>query len=363
MFHATNFTETTASYEALDDLMEMSNSITEFVRQNAGTDQAAIDNLISQSMNQQYLDRRGLTIEDMPAEGFINQEHMAVWTMFASRAHWFARWGELAFPRIQTSHSFAAKLLATTVSRKEIPFIEAPWPAFLLEIPEGLLPIATKDGTMSHVTRVLVNTSFLPTMWGGETWWSLEFTGKGIEIHRAGRIEESFDLSTAKELKEAVPLIQLPDSFGLQEKDLALEDPEDVWTGYNRSQEERVCLLATRLVLGACILMTDKAKFREREVRLQPRLANLRKRLGKEPVARVFTIGQPVKIDFRPVVEDYLTGGLRSLCVQSLVAGHHKYQPHGPSNTLRKWIFVEPYWRGDVEDLILVRPHVGAEDG
>lgn len=354
MFHGTNFTESSESYETLDALMKGASLMYEFARQQEdGPDR---DALIRDFANDSYMQRRQLTREDMPVEGFRDQEHMAVWAVLASRAHWFARWGELAFPRIQTSHSFAAQLMATTVSKKELPFIEPPWPAFLVEVPEGMLPIATRDGTMTHITRVHVNTSFLPSQWG-EPWWSFELTGKGIEIHRIGLLTEAFDPSTKEDLKNK-PMVHLPESFGRQTKDLRLEDPEDFWEGYNHRQEDRVAILAARLVLGACIMMTDKANVREKTVRIDPLLAHLRRRVGKEPVSRVYTIGRPVKVDFRIAVQEFVKGTLRSLSVQSLVAGHHKHQAHGPGNSLRKWIFVEPYWRGPEDAPIVVRPHV-----
>lgn len=360
MFHGTNFTESSESYETLEALMKAASLMYDFAKQEPeGSDR---DQLITHFANDAYMNRRGLAIEDMPTEGFLNDEHMAIWTILASRSHWFARWGDLAYPRIQTSHSYAAQLMATTLSKKEIPFIEAPWPAFIVEVPEGLLPIATKDGTMTHITRIHVNASFLPSLWT-EPWWSLELTGNGIEIHRVGAIVEAFDPATKRDLNGR-SLIELPDSFGTQTKDMPvggeLEEGrlEDFWDGYNRSQEDRVAILAARLVLGACIMLTDKANYKTKDVRIDPGLAGLRRRAGKEPTSRVYVLGRPVQVDFRLAVREFIKGASRSLSVQSLVAGHHKHQPHGPDNSLRKWIFVAPYWRGEVDAPIVVRSHV-----
>jgi len=37
----------------------------------------------------------------------------------------------------------------------------------------------------------------------------------------------------------------------------------------------------------------------------------------------------------------------RGLAVRTLVTGHWRRQPHGPRNTLRKTIWIKPFWRGD----------------
>lgn len=356
MFHGTNFTESSASYESLDLLMKAASMMGEYAQQaEEGPDR---DALIAQFANNAYMGRRGLTQEDLPKEGFIDDEHMTIWNILANRAQWLTKWGELAYPRIQTSHSFAAQLMATTVSRREIPFIEAPWPAFMIEVPAGLLPIESKDGVLSEITRIHVNSSYLPSLWTDPPWWGLELTGKGIEIHRTGRLVEAFDQPTGRILKNK-KLMEVPDSYRIQERDLPLgDDIHDFWEGYNHHQESRVAILAARLTLGACIMMTDKANYREKSVRLDPMLANVRRRLGKEPTSQVYTLGKPVKVDFRLAVREYLRGSLRSLTVQSLVAGHHKHQPHGPGSSLRKWTFIEPYWRGPQDGPIVVRPHM-----
>lgn len=354
MFHATNFTESSTAFETLEQLMRAATGVQTFLRKYEDQSQ---DDLIVKMAHKAYLTRTDKVWDELPAEGFVDTQHASLWAMFANRSQWLARWGALAFPRIQMSHSFAAMLMATTVSRKEIPAIEAPWPAFMVEVPEGLLPIASKDETLTSITRIYVNTSFLPSIWS-EPWWGLEMAGKGIEIHRIGRIEEAFDLRKKATLDD-VPLLQLPEEFRTPPQDLPIGDPEDFWTGYDRSQEDRVAILAARLVLGACIMMTDRANVKEKTVKVAAEIAHHRRRFGQEPNSQVYIIGRPVKVDFRLAVSAFVHGKSKSLSVQSLVAGHHKHQPHGPGNSLRKWIFIEPYWRGDEEAPIVVRPHVG----
>ena len=49
--------------------------------------------------------------------------------------------------------------------------------------------------------------------------------------------------------------------------------------------------------------------------------------------------------------------------VQTLVRGHWKHQPHGKGRSERKYIFVEPYWRGPEDAPITVRPHALHDGG
>lgn len=64
-------------------------------------------------------------------------------------------------------------------------------------------------------------------------------------------------------------------------------------------------------------------------------------------------------VDCRPAVKDYLTSldGSPPL-YQTLVRGHYKRQAHGPGASMRKVIWIEPYWRGPEDADIVVRPYV-----
>jgi hypothetical protein len=40
----------------------------------------------------------------------------------------------------------------------------------------------------------------------------------------------------------------------------------------------------------------------------------------------------------------------KKMVKRTLVQGHHKSQPYGPKSSLRKRIFIEPYWKGSIDD-------------
>jgi hypothetical protein len=71
-----------------------------------------------------------------------------------------------------------------------------------------------------------------------------------------------------------------------------------------------------------------------------------------------------VKIDCRAAIASYIAGQRRaSPSVQTLVRGHFKRAAHGPGRTERRWVQVEPYWRGPEDAPIALRPHRLPDDG
>jgi len=362
MFHATNFTESTQSQFSLEKLLRTSLvlwdklPVFDLDPKTATADDISFvaGNMADAGLLERFDAVRTPDFAGMP------QEQIASWMMTAVCTQWFGLWGDLAFPRIQMSHSFAAQLMATTISAKEIPNVEAPWPAFLIEVPEGLLPLTLANGTTTCITRVHVTSYFLPTH-TSVRWWAFWLTGVGVEIIRVGVLEEAVLPRTKRQLEntellrvQSVPLPSEP-------RDIPLEDDEDFWDGYSHEQEDRISTLLGRLVIGACVFMTERANYKEKVVRLDRSLAPYAARANKRPESRVFTVGKPVKIDFRLAIKAYLEGRRGPVTAQHLVAGHHKNQPCGPGGVDRKWIFVAPYWRGPEDGPILVRPHVGGE--
>lgn len=360
VFHATNFTETNETL-SLDKLMKTSLILWEklpFFKLDPKT--AVIEDFSEVATRLADLHFEDLfkkeRTEDLTT---YSPAEITAWMLHATCCQWFGIWADLAFPRIQTSHSYAALLMSTTISAKEIAHVEAPWPGFLVEVPQGLLPL-NLNGKETSITRVHVLSHFLPRTVVDEKWVALWMTGPGVEILRVGRLDE-IALPRTKRTVSRTELVEV-DAPRVDERDAPLDDEsgdfDAFWSGYDSEAEERVAVLASRLVIGACIAMTDPTSVRERPVKIDPSVSPLARRLHKRPISRVFTVGEPIERDFRPAVAAYLGGERDSLKVQSLVAGHHKRQACGPNGADRKWVFIQPYWRGPEAAPILVREHV-----
>ena len=352
MFRGTNFTESNESFRTIEGEMQIAARLWTHFQDRGCRTRTDRSHAAWEFASNIFEEKIG----PMPQRfETLSNEHQAIWMMDGMVTDWYAEWAEHAFPRVQMSHSFAAMLMATTVSPKELENVEAPWPSFAIEIPDKLLPIQAK-GVDSCITRACVNTHFMPTS-SQQRWWTLSLHGPRIEVHRAGTL---IDMVTDTESKERGSLTHVLDVDRPDPLDAPVGDYEAFWENYSADQEDRVALLAIRLMVGVCVMMTERANYLERVFDNRKKLGEYAHRFQKNPESRIYVLGKPVKIDFRQAVRAFVEGRSRGpMTVQRLVAGHHKRQPHGPNSSLRKWIFVEPYWQGPVEAPIVVRPHVG----
>jgi hypothetical protein len=77
------------------------------------------------------------------------------------------------------------------------------------------------------------------------------------------------------------------------------------------------------------------------------------------PKAWTYKVTRPVVVDCREWLRSLSLGKTRKLMtVQIPVRGHWKNQRCGPGGTERKFIHIEPYWRGPEDAPIAVRSHV-----
>jgi hypothetical protein len=349
MFRGTNFTESNESYRSVEGEMGIADRLWKHFEAKGYRTREERSRAAYDFACEIYESKVGPMPGPVPT---LSTQEQGIWMMDGIVSDFYAEWAEHAFPRVQMSHSFAAMLMATKVSPSELDDFEAPWPAFVIEIPDGLLPIQAK-GVNSCITRVGVNTNFMPTQ-SPERWWTFWMQGPRIELHRGGTIA---DIVAADKRPERGALIHITLPNRPDPVTAPIEDYESFWEGYSDDQEERVTTLVTRLIVGVCVMMTERANFTERVAKSKGKASG---ESDKRPESRVYTLGKPVKIDFRQAVRAFVEGRTKGpLTVQALVAGHHKRQPYGPNSSLRKWIFIEPYWKGDLDDPVIVRPHVG----
>lgn len=231
------------------------------------------------------------------------------------------RWTENGFPSIVTTHRLAASLMATQLSADVTGDIRMPWETFWVHIPDGLL---TRLGG-SHMLWLLIS----------QRDGSLKYIGAFSD----GASVIGFRQSLKDFISDDPVLTGDPDSM------VPMVDDGDL--RFNR--------LLGRLIAGICIEL-DQPKH----VTIISNGPPKGKRPGRTgpPKSWTFTLGRDVRVDCREWVTRYLNGDDGTpLGVQSLVRGHHKRQAHGPSRSLRKWIHVEPYWRGPDDAPIVTRSH------
>lgn len=198
-------------------------------------------------------------------------------------------WARSAYARLEIGHKIAASFCLTDVPDG---FVEAPWEAWSLVVPDGLL---------SDVARV----------------WSVGLDPM-LVLNREGRRREL----TRVEGDMVKCLVR--------SSALALANPDEFKKQRDHGGSSR----------------SSKGRHEG-----PPDLAQAR-----------YMISAPVEVDLRENVaaalEDERLGRKHaSPKVQFLVRGHPRMQVHGEGRTLRKKIWIQPFWKGPAEGRILLRPH------
>jgi hypothetical protein len=257
-----------------------------------------------------------------------------------SLAHFATKWAVHAFQRVQSSHTFAAAMMATTTHPECADLLEMPWDAFMVHVPSGLLqlPPCPEAPSGGEFNRLLVA--------------SYEF---GAELHlidTTGRGAGSSDGLWSVVRRQDVAALLLEEQAP-------------------KTTLQRAELLARRLVTGLLFAMQVKSNVKERTVK-----ASRAFREGKrhdEPEHRIVIVGEPILVDCREAIASYIAKGSyvrtapgeggttetkkRSAPqVQTLVRGHRKRQVYGVGRLQRKIIFVESYWKGPEGAPILTKP-------
>ena len=233
-------------------------------------------------------------------------------------------WAEHGYPRMVTSHKFAAALMCTKARTEDVEDIHIPWDAFQVVIPNGLL---VRPDTGEEYDHMIV------TIKDGLAQAAL-YTGHG----------------KAAWLTVAMPV------GSLLSADADIENEERVDEG-----TVRVLFMARRLLAGLLLTLDEASLLRDRK-----RTAGTFPPSGRDaPKHRVFSIGKAINVDCRQAVKAFLGGSRKGAppSVQTLVRGHYKRQVVGVTRMGRKVIWIEPYWRGPEDAPILARPYkIGPAD-
>ncbi len=264
-----------------------------------------------------------------------------------------ARWADQAFPLIRLAgHRYTAALAATTIN-DDID-VRPPWKAFMIALPSGMFSTTNGNGEQVEISCILVDTidgylmenldaSRVPTAETERTLlWSITALAKdsSVDLHR-------WRQRLSQLLESDVPFAD--DPF----------NPLDMKVG---EQDERTIQVIVRLALNVCLAMSDPRMVRQ----MGSHPKGWEKGPGREekfPVYRTYRVGEAIEFDCRKALSDYLSCKTdREVKVQMLVRGHWKRQVHGLGRAERKVIWIMPYWRGNAEAEILVRPHIVGKD-
>lgn len=227
------------------------------------------------------------------------------------------RWAFQGFPIIRIKDRLAASFAMTSAPKTMIDLPVPPWDSFMIDLPSDVFTAPNAGALLYVLCQARAST----------------FMGPLDDI--------GFIVITDK---MALKLRYIDDGDTLESDEIPAEEVT------------RIQRVIARVFAGICGELIDRRQAVED---CECKTHEWRRRKGKTPTAWEFILGRDVNLDCRQSVRDYLAGrAKRLMTVQSLVRGHYKWQPCGPRNSLRKWIHIEPFWRGPEDAPIVRRAHI-----
>ena len=253
--------------------------------------------------------------------------------------HWefTGSWGALGCPSVRVESDWASQVCCSTIPAELWDVILPPWDSFILDVPPEL------------GLRIWINRRSEP----------MSYVKVG---RRLGSVRSALtgDLVDGWFISPGAPNGDEPGSMLLIRSDqlfAGIECDENV---------PRECFRSLQLVgplIGAiCMAFANGDRRRVGSLKKKSR----HRRGGLYPTNQEYVVGKPVQIDLSGRVCDYISHGGKTgskLQIQGVVRGHWKNQPCGVGRSDRKFIHIEPYWRGPEDAPIAVRPHVLKEGG
>lgn len=237
--------------------------------------------------------------------------------IFFRYAHAYT-WFRSGLPRVVIGEKLAASLCATRVPPECVEHVKMPWPSFVIDLPMGLL-----GWPGQYAKHVCVSST------RGERW----------------EIDAKFPLADGNMGTKAISRLSVTSASEIcEEAEDAIKDPDS-----------RINGMGMRFVLGVMIEMNE---YRASKA---PKVGGSRTYAARKGDLRstIVRLTRDVKVDCRQHVRDYIAGASgKTLSVQHMVRGHWKMQTHGEKSSQRKFIHVEPYWRGPDDAPIALRNHV-----
>ena len=272
--------------------------------------------------------------------------HLAATDAFNAFA-WHGKWYHYGCQSLDIDEKYAASLCATKVAPSELDYVKLPWPCFVVRVPKFLQHIQINGEPLRLILANHIRYTGLVSVTGQQN-----IEGASADLDRY-----QLHLFTANKYRilpcQSLSQWSEPDPTSSYDEIRLIEVPHN-------ERDRRVLEVIGRLVLGAIISMNEPKNYRRYGTLpsgKNPSLGSPRHGTANQVV--LHKIGRPVKVDAREAISAYVSGSTgRVTNVRTLVAGHWKWQAHGPKSALRRWQHVECYWRGDEDAPMVVRPHV-----
>ena len=299
----------------------------------------------------ELIKKRVLRMKDRETTGkWIEDSHEYVLDELKSKHlsncfEWSKQWKTAGYARMACGHKLAAALMMTTAP--DDAEVTAPWEAWSLYVPDGLMPMPfSKEGVLRIRDEI-----------------------------------DAFEKGKAEDPGPVVPDLVVDVGLPKNSDDLIQAEIQRIWCkgseplhivvkvhgrctvmklSMGKLHAPALVTLIKNYVKGVCLALDADVERVHRKGVWGPKSG--KKRTGKEPAAGAqYELGAPVTIDLRQHVRDFLAGSGRkgvSPKVQFLVRGHWRHQVCGPGRVDRKYIHIEPFWKGPEDARVLLRPHI-----
>ncbi len=261
-------------------------------------------------------------------------------------------WARCGFPQLVPSTRLAASMMATHIDSALVPEIAIPWRTFGLVLPPGLMSDARCTAGDGNGNSPADAVAFVMVTRGESL-----ATDLGLDVKRVS----SGDFGDHRVMifgeRGGTGTFDFDGLHGLLNTDRqeAADLIREAHVIDTDARDRREHLLFARLIMGLCIELDKKPGTR---IAIGQGAPQTRATKRGQPRPWTFELSRDVKVDCRDWIASFLRGEKRGpVSLQTMVRGHHKHQAHGPGGLERKWIHVEPYWRGPEEAPIAVRSH------
>lgn len=237
-----------------------------------------------------------------------------------------ASWANHGYRRLTCSHKLAAAMMCTSISPDVMDSIQLPWPCFAIDIPRGLLYVTGgKSKKPEEVIFAIIRYGY---MGHGQSkrYSHMLFANDPVGTNLYGSWDSVSETTR--------------DAWSKRQGD----DPNLCLACFEKTTlDDKATRLLWRLAIGLVVLSQNKAMVKPSKKALGP----FNRREPGPPMIRSYEIRGTTTTDCRQAVQDYMLHTNKSpMTVQTLVSGHYRNQPYGQGHSLRKIIWIEPFWRG-----------------
>lgn len=261
------------------------------------------------------------------AAAFLPAEWKSVGDIALRNLHLIARWAWFGFNEISLSRDLSVGLVLTEAP-EDLEVLRLPFPAFVISVPEGVVPFFVPDGDTSR------------QQWADTIW-----------VHELETEPGAVVLEISVCWRGLAVMRHLP-------REIAGLDPEEVTPPEERSflpEDEHILDVAWRYLRNFLLWLEAMGGMRShRPEVVPPKLAEKRQRRG-EAWPKSWVMGREVVLgsELRRAAAEFVLGRSQRHAVPGwhlrhrfVVRGHWRNQACGFQRTLRRRRWIQPFWKG-----------------